>query len=292
MQIKNTKKLQIKLLVHWDKKRDKRGRAKIMNEKQFLTLDHQILKLEKKNVHVPNTQRTLQLLRDSNYINLVSCSKVKFASGRFTSGQYEYNPSHFKDWVKYYQQDCSLSKHLMVNLLDFEKTINSRTAYYVSELLEAGTLTIIEMASLKETIKGHQNRSKYEGERTWEHVAQKTFGELRYIIKWLWENRQNFILEKIFLGYDFFGKYLMRKLDEIVNLRNNIFHFRPLNIYLIYGNKKNNRSNYKLRKEIVEDIFNLNPNKRSKVDMVEIMMATRRFNGIKKRPNSISRKTL
>ena len=123
----------------------KRGPV-MMVEKRFLTLDNQILKLEKKNVHVPKTRHSLQLLRDINYINLVSCSKVKFAIGRFTSGQYEYNPSHFKDWVKYYRQDCSVSAHLMKNLLVFEKTINSRTAYYVSELLESDELNAIEHA--------------------------------------------------------------------------------------------------------------------------------------------------
>ena len=138
-----------------------------------------------------------------------------------------------------------------------------------------------EHASLRNAIKGYQNRTNYNGSKTWEHIAQKTFGELRYIIKWLWNNKQSSVLNKIFAGYDFFDKYLMRKLDEIVNLRNNIFHFRPLNIYLVYGTKTNNCSNYHLRKEIVEDIFNLNVNKSTKSDMIDIMKATKRFNGIK-----------
>jgi len=256
-------------------------------EKRFLTLNHQILKLEKKNIHVPKTRHTLQLLRDSNYINLVSCSKVKFASGRFTSGQYQYNPSQFKDWVKYYRQDCSVSKHLMNNLLDFEKTINSRTAYYVSELLESSNLTIIEEASLKDTIKGHKNRTKYDGEKTWEHIAQKTFGELRYIIKWLWINKQKDVLNNIFEDYEFFDNHLMRKLDEIVNLRNNIFHFRPLNIYLVYGTKTKNHSNYHLRTEVVKEIFFQRANKVVKGNLVEIFENTKKFNGIKKQPNFI-----
>lgn len=207
---------------------------------------------------------------------------MKFANGRIASGRYNYNLSHFKDWGKYYKQDCSVSAHLMKNLLIFEKTINSRAAYYVSELMETGDLTVVEATSLKETIKGHQNRTKYDGERTWEHIARKTFGELRYIIKWLWKNKQKDILNNIFENYEFFDNHLMRKLDEIVNLRNNIFHFRPLNIYLVYGIKAKNRSNYHFRTETVEYIFDLKQNKRVKVDMIEVMRATKRFNGIKK----------
>ena len=278
-------------IINYRRNLVKRGLV-MMIEKRFLTLDNQILKLEKKNVHVPKTRHSLQQLRDSNYINLVSCSKVKFAIGCNKNGKYVYSPSHFREWIKYYRQDCSASNHLNKTLLEFEKVINSRTAYYVSELLEKNELSKAAREELIQTIRGADKYSKYNGERTWSVIAHKTFGELRYIIKWLWRNGYREIVKDIFESYDFFNTHLLSKLDEIVNLRNNNSHFRPLNVYLVYGSRTNNYSNYNFRVEIIKEVFYQRPNKRVKEELVDIFHSTKRFNSIKKPPNFIGRKTL
>jgi len=260
-----------------------------MSNKQFLTLQEQISFLETKNIRVPQTSNNMRILRDSNYYNMISCSKVKFALGRELNGKYIYGESHFKAWVQYFKKDRNVSEHLMKNLLRFEQIINSRTAYYVSLLFENDEISDVEKASLRQAIKGYRNSTNYKGEETWVHISNKTFGELRYIIKWLWKSNYKAIVGEIFEGYDFYRNNFLRKLDETVSLRNNIFHFRPLNIYLIYGTEKTRQSHYGVRREVVEEIFFQRPIVKIKHEMIEILNETKRFNGIKKRPNSIGR---
>jgi len=252
-----------------------------MNHKKFLTLQEQIDFLEKKNIHVPKTLHSKQILRDVNYYNIISCSKVKFATGRDLQGKYIYRESHFKDWIGYFRKDCHVSEHLMRNLLRFERIINSRTAYAVSSLFESDSFSDMDRKSLIMAINVGKKSGEFNGENAWVVINKKTFGQLRYIIRWLWKNNQREVVREIFNGYEYFNTKILRKLDEIVNLRNNIFHFRPLNIYLVYGTNSNKASTLTNRQDAVKEIFYQQPNKRIKEDMAEMFSMTREFSQIK-----------
>ena len=75
-----------------------------MNHKKFLTLQEQINCLERKNIYVPPTKFSERILRDTNYYNLISCSKVKFAIGKNITGKYLYSPSHFRRMGSIFQK--------------------------------------------------------------------------------------------------------------------------------------------------------------------------------------------
>ena len=198
--------------------------------KPFKTLDEQRNYLIKhKNVDFKQSENAEKVLFDNNYYNLISCGKIKFA--REIRGQkHDYDISNFADWETYFEKDCRLSEHLMINILQFERVVNSRTAYLVSELMANEKLSEAEVESLVHTIQGKSNYTNYKGVNTWEHIAKKTFGELKYIIKWLWRNQKIDIVVQIFEGYPFLKNHTLKMLDELVNLRNNSFHFRPINI--------------------------------------------------------------
>ena len=249
--------------------------------KKFLTLEGQVEKLRNKNVVIDDTDIE-KILCDNNYYNLVSCSKIKFATERNPDGSYIYPPSNFTDWLLYFDIDCTLVGDIMKNILHFERVVNSRTAYYVSELLHSGTLCNKSIDTLNDAIAGRLNSTHYQGNEPWKHIAHKTFGELRQIIKWLWRNNKRDIVRKIFANYPFLKNNTLNILDEIVNLRNSVFHFVPISIYLTYD-----KSQYNIRKKVIEYMYFENPAHISKNDMVEIFRETKKFVTIKKQPISI-----
>jgi len=152
--------------------------------KPFKTLDEQLNYLMKhKNINFKQPKNAKQALFDNNYYNLISCGKIKFAR-EVREQKHDYDLSNFTDWETYFENDCRLSGHLMINILTFERVINSRTAYLVSELMAHEKLSGAEFESLIHTIQGDYNHTNYKGVNTWEHITKKTFGELRHII-WL-----------------------------------------------------------------------------------------------------------
>lgn len=250
-------------------------------QKQFLPLEKQIESLRTKQVTFDDASTAQQVLLDSNYYNLVSCSKAKFATGRDQTGKYIYTASTFTQWQTYFVTDCQLSEHLMKNILRFERTINSRTAYYVSELIAQKTLSTHQTQGLIDLIRGRDQTEKYNGAQTWKTITKKTFGELRAVIKWLWNNDQRMIVQKIFKGVDFLKSHTLQRLDELVNLRNTIFHFTPLTIYLVYG-ATNSRSVYSVRKTVIESMFYWESNELAKKQMTEVFRVTKKFNKAKR----------
>ena len=259
------------------------------NTKRFLSLEEQVTQLEKKGVRVDDIQKAKEILYDHNYYTLVSCSKAKFAIDRDTNGKYMYEASAFQDWVNYYACDCKVSVHLMRGILNIERKINSRTAYLISNLLEASSLSTQDRANLVVAIQGHRNHTGYSGIKTWEHITRKTFGELNYIIKWLWENNHKHIVKGILEDFNFLKANTLERLDELVNLRNKIFHFTPLSIYLTLGTPESKSSQYPLRRKIIEYVFHTVPCDDCydiKQDMLEIFKATAHFRKLKNRKNA------
>jgi len=255
--------------------------------KSFKTLDEQLNYLmTHKNVVFEQTEDAKKVLFDNNYYNLIACGKIKFTR-EINEQKHSYGASDFKDWKTYFEKDCQLNEHLMVNILSFERVINSRTAYLVSGLMANGNLSGAEQISLVHTIQGKYNYTGYKGINTWEHITKKTFGELRHIIKWLWRNEKLDTVKQIVEGYPFLKTHTLKMLDELVNLRNNSFHFRPINIYLVYGNIRGYHSQYKTRKRIVEAMCFQTPCEKAKSYMVEIFRNTKRFIDIKKQSISI-----
>jgi len=255
--------------------------------KSFKTLDEQLSYLTfHKKVDFEQRQNAKQVLFDSNYYNLISCGKIKFAH-EIREQKHHYDVSTFTDWEAYFEKDYRLSEHLMINVLAFERVINSRTAYLISELIAHEKLSEAEFESLVHTIQGKYNYTNYKDVNTWEHITKKTFGELRHIIKWLWRNRKTETVLQIFEGYPFLKNHTLKLLDELVNLRNNSFYFRPINIYLVYGNTRGHHSQYKTQKKIVEAMCFQTPCDIVKPYMIEIFRNTKRFIDIKKQSISI-----
>ena len=170
----------------------------------------------------------------------------------------------------------------MGNILVVERILNSRTAYYVSQLIERSIEDTVKKSSLIKAIGGKD--SSYTGNETWKHITKMTFGELRYVIRWLWDNDYRSEARDIFKGLSLFQAHQMQRLDELVNLRNNIFHFTPLTIYLVYGSL-NHDSGYAVRKTVIESMFFQNPvasPKSIKNDMTHIFKTAKRFISVKK----------
>jgi len=252
--------------------------------KRFLTLDGQCQHLIKnKSVIINDLSKAKKILLENNYFNLVSCAKVKFAVDIQKGLAHVYKKSDFDEWVDYFHKDCKVSEYLMHNLIRLERSLNSRAAYYVSALIDSGILSEDEFDDLKNVVQGETDpkKSLYDGTETWIFIAKKTFGGFRQVIKWLHKNNQKGIIKKIVSGYGFLKKNTLKKIDELVHLRNNLFHFRPLSIYLAYGTIRANYSQYNLRREIISDVFFQNPCSSIRPLMVEFFSESKIFVDLK-----------
>jgi len=251
-------------------------------EKHFLTLDAQCKHLIiNKKIIINSQNQATDILLNNNYFNIISCSKIKFAKSINQNKNHIYNQTNFNEWTDFFDDDCKLSEHLMTCLIRMERKLNSRTAFYISELLESKNLPERDSRRLIRKIQGHSNYSNYDGKRTWEHITKKTFNELRNILKWLWNNNQRKVIRKIINDFKFLHSNFLERLDELVNLRNSIFHFKPLSIYLVHGNSGSDFSQYNVRKKVVEIVFYQNNCDSTKTVMVDIFRATKNFIGIK-----------
>lgn len=210
-----------------------------------------------------------ELLRDNNYRNFVSCSKIKFAE-LIGINLIMYKTASFKEWKAYFEMDCRVSKYLIGNLISFERTINSRVSHHISSLMSEDLLSNFEKNAVIQIISQLKDRrdvtfSDYDGDETWFYVPKMTLGEMKELLFWLKKYRPKIYFEVV-KGYRFLQskEFAKKRFVEINRLRNDLCHFRPLNVYITHGNLNSSnrkRMNNKFRKEAVDFIFRLHPNR-------------------------------
>ena len=267
-------------------------------KKVFKTLDEQVDYLQQeKLVQIQDSTWARKVLFDNNYYNLISCSKIKFAKG-IEFGKHEYEKTDFNEWVDYFEKDCELSEHLRRNILNFERTINSRVAYHISELMETGVATECEQEMIKHLIQTSKNVDgikffSYEDKETWTYITKMMFGDMKKLVFWLLENKRSFY-SKIIEGYPFLGitdaesksrvRIVRSRLNEINNLRNKLFHFTPSNIYLVYGKNSCGQLNNVEKRKVVRWVYRLGGNQNGRPELDQICQYSRNFVKMKKRP--------
>jgi len=242
--------------------------------KPFKTLDEQISYLQDtKSIIFSDTEKAKQYLLDSNYFNVISCGKVKFAE-RIEKGCHVYSTHIFEEWQSYFEQDCTVSEYLMMSMIEFERIVNSRVAYFVSELFASDKLTADEKNSLILIIK--HSDSRFSGEESWKYITKMTFGETKKLLLWIEKNnKQGF--KMIVREYDFLQQNIKRRLDDLNNLRNAIFHFTPLNIFLSYAYRYNGKIDNRSRKEAMKFVISLKPHKDNEKIIDEIIQHSDKF---------------
>ncbi len=240
--------------------------------KEFKNLDDQLDYLHKeKNIYFQDRDLAKNILLDYNYYNLVSSGKIKFVVD-ISNNNHKYNPSQFEEWSRYFLDDCQVSEFLMNNLIEFERIINSRTSFYVGELIEKELLSKKQHNEIAEIIINAkiENLDDYIGKETWKYISKMTFGNLKNILFWLL-NSDKKTFNKIFSGYVFLQKgsipQLKHRISDIVLLRNYLFHFTPLTLFLVYATGKNGNYYNRFRIKIVNFIYDLKPNQ----DILRIM---------------------
>ena len=269
-----------------------------MNHKVFRTIDDQVCYLKaNKAVKVDDMDLMRNMLLDNNYYNLISCGKIKFAR-HSENGVHEYDESDFVEWIDYFEKDQEMSKHLIRNVLDFERKINSRVAYYIGELMETGLLTEREQEAIKHLIQSSRNVDGinfklYSQCETWKYVTKMMFSDMKKLVFWLLENKYDFYV-KIVKGYPFLevndvGKSsrfnrVRGRLNEINNLRNKLFHFTPLSIYLVYAKDSRGRLNNGEKRTIVKWVYRLSGNQSRFSELNEICNYSQKFVKMKKKP--------
>jgi hypothetical protein len=247
--------------------------------KEFKTLFQQIQQLTlRKNIHFSNVEHAKTFLVDNNYSNVISCGKVKFLNG-YSEGRSFYEASTFQDWIDYYHKDVQVSLYLADAMLKFEKTLNSRTAYYVSLLFETESELPDKIKSdLTRVIRNSKVSSlpTYEGHETWRYITNMEFGKMKRILYFLNDHKHlpqlSEALEEILNETKLDKKRLSIQLNDLNNLRNHLFHFTPLNIFISYGttgHKNNTRLSNRRRKQAVHYIFSLNPDNTIKTILEE-----------------------
>jgi len=225
-----------------------------------------------------------RLLRDNNYRNLVSCSKIKFAE-LIGNSMRMYRSADFKEWIEYFEMDRKVSKHLMSNLIDLELTINSRVSHYVSELLESSRLSNFERNAIIQIVSQIRDRKEtkfsiYNGKATWDYVPKMTFGEMKQLVFWLHGNKQETFF-KLIDGYSFLRRNARSRFNELNHLRNNLFHLTPLTIHLIHAKISKKGLKNMERRKVVRWISNINSYQEVRNDFDEICFHSDKYIAIK-----------
>lgn len=207
--------------------------------KKFKSLDEQISYLsQSKNITIEDEEKVREYLLCHNYYNVISVAKVKFVR-YFVEGKHRYDVSDFREWQRYYENDILISKQLIFQVVDLEKEVNSKLAYYLSEMIEMHQLNDDLKEKIKTTINSDiNNRARnYNFSETWVYITKSTFGTVVKLIDLLDKVTQKKIMPKSF------G---IKQLKELKNLRNNLFHLTPLNVYLT--NSQNTSQQVKQRR--------------------------------------------
>jgi len=270
----------------------------VKDRKKFKTIDQQIDYLEiDKAVKTCDRGVSSKFLLDYNYYNVVSCGKIKFAYNS-ENGKHKYNESNFEQWIQYFKLDQKLSRHLRNNVLSLELVINSRVAYYISELMESGALIQREKEAIEHIIQSSKkiadiNFKSYAGHETWKYVTKMMFSDMKKLVFWLLENKREFYM-MVVNGYSFLSvgddesrrRYSVDKsrLNEINNLRNKLFHFTPLNIYLVYGKDSKGKLNNSEKRKVVKWVYRLSGNQKHVANLTEICNYSHKFIKMKKKP--------
>ncbi|WP_285023470.1 Abi family protein [Lactococcus garvieae] len=251
--------------------------------KQFKSLDDQLDYLHKeKHVYFQDKKYAKTILLNCNYYNLISCGKVKYALD-IVKNSHKYNPSMFEEWQKYFEEDCIVSQYLMGNMIEFERTINSRVAYYVGELIENNILKPAKKNEIIDQIKKAEIKKlpDYTGKETWKYITKMTFGETKELLIWLLDSQKK-TFNKIIIGYDYLRTgNIKQNLSNIVELRNTLFHFTPLNVYLSFAKRYDGTYDNTYRKNTVNFIYKLNPDTDIKQTLAQIMKNSDNFVKIK-----------
>jgi len=253
---------------------------------KYLDLDQQIVHLfvdksvmfEREEIDVAK-----KLLRDNNYLNFVSCSKVKFAEF-IDEHLMMYKTAEFKEWRAYFDMDCYVSKHLINNLTIFERTINSRVSNYISDLMSKDRLSNYEKNEIISKVIRIQDRndikfSEYTGNFSWVYISEMSFGEMKQILLWIYNNRKDDYFQ-IVNGYNFLNNQVKNRIDELNRLRNNLFHNKPLTVYLTRGKIYNRKFNSR-RLKAVNWILNLKSHQRLKKEAKDIYFFVEKYIKIK-----------
>lgn len=263
--------------------------------KPFISLDGQIEKLTKqKSIIILDKNKAKKYLLDNNYYNFISSSKIKFSVG-IENKRYRYKLSTFESWENYYELDCKLSQILMLNLLNFEKEINSRKAYYLSYIIENQSISNSDLNDIIQKVSSFYSvhdrdftqLPRYCGDETWKYITRMTFGSLKHIIFWIAEKFPQYY-NLIFLNHQelrITSKNKMvrikKQLNEVINLRNNIFHFTPLSIYITYGKNSSNLLENNYRKKIFKFAYTINKRNSFDRELDTIFYASDKFVEIK-----------
>jgi len=178
----------------------------------------------------------------------------------------------------------------MKNMLNFERIINSRVAYQISKLIEQEELTDYEQNEIFQLINSStvwKQKREYDGREAWIYITKMTFGEMKQLLFWLLENRIT-VYAKIVFDFPYLqlsknNKVLAvrGKINELNNLRNCLFHFTPLTIYVTYGKMKKGKLKNSHRKKAVTWIFQLNANRGIWTQLSELLEHSDRFIKIK-----------
>ena len=183
--------------------------------------------------------------------------------------------------------DCRVSKHLMGNLIDFERTINSRISSHISSLMAGNQLSNFEKNAVIQIIGQIRDRkgvkfSNYDGKETWLYIPKMTMGEMKELLFWLYEHKHE-IYHEVVKGYRFLQNknYAKKRFVEINRLRNNLFHFRPLNVYITHGSQNKGKLNNKFRKDAVDFIYHLNRNQEIALELKEVFVNSDNYVKIK-----------
>ena len=262
-----------------------------VQNKPFKSLDNQMIHLQNnKQIIFSNPDDEKRFLLDNNYYNVITCGKIKYAQS-IDKGAHVYNVTDFKDWISYYQIDVKISCYLMPAMLDFEKKLNSRIAYFISEIMEERTaVPVIVKNRLNELIIGAniENLPLYSKKETWTYITKMSFGDMKKLLLCLDENKSNVVvmtyLNQILDGFKLKPHDLKSQIDELNNLRNQLFHFTPLNIFLSYGQtgkKPNIRFSNTRRKKAIDYVLSLRPNNDIRKELSDLYTCSDKFVKIK-----------
>ena len=171
----------------------------------------------------------------------------------------------------------------MGNMIEFERTINSRVAYYVGELIETNLLKPAKRNEIIAKIKKAEikNLPVYTGKETWKYVTKMTFGETKELLIWLFKSQKK-TFNKVIVGYDYLRTgNIKQNFSNIVELRNALFHFTPLNVYLSFAKRYDGTYDNTYRKNTINFIYKLNPDTNLKHTLYQIMENSDKFVKIK-----------
>lgn len=212
--------------------------------KPFKSLDAQIDYLEtNKNIIFNDKGSAKKFLLDNNYYNVISSAKIYACLSIGNGGKHLYQKLPFELWKTHYETDCFVSTILLRNIIAIDKKINSRLAYYLSEIINKGLLTQQEKDKLRLIIneKKQNIKENYQFEHTWIYITsftfKSTFTVLSEIKNWIsFRQRQGGNRQQAqylqFCYNSIIKEYAnIKSISELINLRNHLAHYVPLSVY-------------------------------------------------------------